>query len=108
MRILAYKVPKLREFAHDQKLQNVESAIIEHYGAAVTEEEKQVLQRSRCLRNKILHCDFRAARRVLGSLGIDVKPAGIKQVDVRNLPVRKCVKKLPGRLREKKGKEGCF
>jgi hypothetical protein len=85
LRILAYKVPELTKFAHDQKLQNIEEAIAEHFGDAITEEEKQVLQRCRCLRNKILHCDFRAVRRILGELGINVKPAGIKEVDVQNL-----------------------
>jgi hypothetical protein len=75
LRILANKVPELRVFAHDQKLQNVEHAIIQHFGAAITEEDKQALQRCRCLRNKILHCDFRAVRRILGELGINVKPA---------------------------------
>jgi hypothetical protein len=79
LRILACKVPELRKFAHDKKLQNVEDATVEHFGGAITHEEKQVLQRCRCLRNKILHCEFPAARRILASLESTLSRPGLSK-----------------------------
>jgi hypothetical protein len=105
MRILAYKVPQLRKFAHDQKLQNVENALVQHYGDAITEEEKHTLQRCRCLRNKILHCDFPAARGVLGDLGANISSAKVRQIDVRNLSSQEMREKAERAIA---GEEGTF
>src|SRR5260370_30723653 len=85
LRVLANQVHELRKYAHAQKLEEVEAAIIAHYGARIAKEEAEVLERCRALRNKILHCNFRVARQKLAELGTTVQPAGIKTVDVRGL-----------------------
>jgi len=65
MRLLADKVPALQQSAYGEKLEDVEGLILVHFGNALTDEEKTLLKRCRQLRNKILHCDFGAARKKL-------------------------------------------
>ena len=76
--MLANKIPELRAFAHEQNLGDVEMAIIKHFAQALAEEEKSTLARCRQLRNKILHCDFRAARKKLGELKVTQVWAGVQ------------------------------
>jgi hypothetical protein len=64
MRMLADKVPELRTFAHSRKFEDIENEIIKHFGDTLSDEDKGTLSASRVLRNKILHCDFEAARRM--------------------------------------------
>jgi hypothetical protein len=85
LRVLANKIPELRKFAHEYKLQNVETPIMLYFAGALTEEEKSTLTRCRELRNKILHCDFRAARKKLDELGVKTQRGNVKKVDVSGL-----------------------
>ena len=85
LRVLANKVPELRQFAHEKVLENVEKQICEHFSHQLAETEKPTLGRCRVLRNKILHCDFRVAREKLTELGGKVAPGNVKTVDVRDL-----------------------
>ena len=69
MRMLADKVPELRAFAHS-KFEDIEVEIIKHFGALLSDDDAKTLSNSRALRNKILHCDFKAARNKLDELGL--------------------------------------
>jgi hypothetical protein len=69
MRMLADKVPELRTFAH-KKFEDIEDEIIKHFGDLLSDDDKKTLSASRVLRNKILHCDFEAARNKLDELGL--------------------------------------
>jgi hypothetical protein len=73
MRMLADKVPELRAFAHSKRFEDIEDEIIKHFGNLLSDEDKKTLSASRVLRNKILHCDFEAARNKLDELGLSPK-----------------------------------
>jgi hypothetical protein len=82
LRLLADKVPALQSFAHAQKLEDIETQITRHFGAALKEAEQKTLALCRVLRNKILHGDFRAAREKLTELGKETSSGGVKKVDL--------------------------
>lgn len=73
MRMLADKLPALRPFTHSRKFEDIEVEIIRYFSTLLSEEDKQTLSASRVLRNKILHCDFEAARNKLDELGLSPK-----------------------------------
>jgi hypothetical protein len=79
MRMLADKVPELRPFAHSKKFEDIEDEIIKHFGDLLIEEDKKTLSASRVLRNKILHCDFEAARNKLDELGLSPKRGVVRR-----------------------------
>jgi hypothetical protein len=85
LRLLADKVPELQKLAHAVKLEDVETLIVQHFATALTEEEKKTLGLCRQLRNKVLHCDFRAARGKLEQLGANTQGGDVKKVDIRGL-----------------------
>ena len=85
LRLLADKVPALQKFAHQQRLQDVEAAIVECYGTFLLEADKGTLKTCCQLRNKILHCDFSAAREKLEALGFKPRSGGVRRVDVAGL-----------------------
>lgn len=94
MRLLADKVPELQKFAHDQRLEDVETLIANHFTNALTAEEKTTLAVCRQLRNKILHCDFCSARQKLEQLGIATQSAEVKKVDIRGLSAEQMIEKI--------------
>jgi hypothetical protein len=65
MRLLAGKIPALRKYVHERELAEIETAILREFDASLTADEKETLRLSRQLRNKVLHSDFRAARKKL-------------------------------------------
>jgi hypothetical protein len=79
MRMLADKVPELRIFAHSKKFEDIEDEIIKHFGDLLSGEDKKTLSASRVLRNKILHCDFEAARKKLDELGLSPKRGVVRR-----------------------------
>lgn len=85
LRLLADKVPELRKFAHDKRLKDVENLIAQHFAQGLTDDEKRTLELCRQLRNKILHCDFRAARNKLEQLGANPQPGQVKKIDIHDL-----------------------
>jgi hypothetical protein len=94
LRILANKVPELRKFAHEQNLKDVETPITQHFAASLTEEDKSTLMNCRQLRNKILHCDFRAARKKLNDLGVKTQRGNIKKADASGLSAAQLVEQM--------------
>ena len=69
LRLLADKTPGLQEYAHVQKLEDIEAEVARHFGSSLSEADKKTLSLCRQLRNKVLHCNFRAARDKLEELG---------------------------------------
>ena len=52
MRLLADKVPDLRQSAYGEKLEDVEGLIVAHFASVLSEDEKNLLKLCRQLRNK--------------------------------------------------------
>jgi hypothetical protein len=83
MRLLADKVPALQTLAHAEHLVDVETLIVEHFFSALKDDEKEALRLCRQLRNKVLHCNFHAARKALNQLGVDTERGNVKKIDIR-------------------------
>ncbi len=81
MRMLADKVPELRSFAH-KRFEHIEDEIIKHFGDLLSDEDRKSLSASRVLRNKILHCDFEAARNKLDELGVSPKRGVVRKATI--------------------------
>ncbi|MGC1779277.1 MAG: hypothetical protein WBB34_15135 [Xanthobacteraceae bacterium] len=79
MRMLADKLPALRPFTHSRKFEDIEVEIIGYFGTLLSDEDKQALSAARMLRNKILHCDFEAARNKLDELGLSPKRGVVRK-----------------------------
>ncbi len=96
MRLLAGKIPKLQKHAHSCKLMDIETDLIEHFGTALSDEDKETLRLCRDLRNKLLHCDFRAHRDKLGELGNEPSPGTVIKIDLTVLKVEEVKRKIEG------------
>jgi hypothetical protein len=94
MRLLADKVPALQQAAYGERLEDVEGLIIVHFAGHLTDQEKSLLKLCRQLRNKILHCDFHAARKKLGELGANPQQGNVKRIDIRGLSGRAVIAKI--------------
>jgi hypothetical protein len=94
MRLLAGKIPALQKHAHKNVLENIETDLIEHFGAALSHEDKDTLRLCRQLRNKVLHSDFRAARDKLSELGMASAPGGVIKIDLPLVTVAEVAKKI--------------
>jgi hypothetical protein len=94
LRLLVDKVPELQSFAHAQRLEDIETQIAQHFGAALTDEEKKTLALCRALRNKILHSNFRAARETLAELGKETPSGDVKKVDLGGLCTSQMTEKI--------------
>jgi hypothetical protein len=93
MRLLADKVPELQQSAYRERLEDVEGLIVVHFSSALTEDEKNHLKLCRQLRNKILHCDFHAARQKLEELGANPQPGNVRMTDISGLSARQMAEK---------------
>ncbi len=94
MRLLADKIPALRSYAYAEKLENVESQIVCHFANELTDEECKTFRLCRQLRNKVLHCDFRATRDKLAELGVPSEQGGVRRVDVSGLSGREIAERI--------------
>lgn len=94
LRLLADKVPAVRHLAHSERLENIELLIVKHFAGVLTKGERETLKLSRQLRNKILHCDFRATRNKLQQLGMEPQRGDVKKVDVAGLSRAQMVEKI--------------
>jgi hypothetical protein len=103
MRLLAGKIPALQKHAHKIVLEDIEAGLIEHFGAALSDEDKETLCLCRQLRNKVLHSDFRATRDKLSELGIASSPGGVVKIDLPVVTVIEVAKKIEA---AKAGTEG--
>lgn len=80
MRILADNTPALREWAHANSLQDVETAIVKEFAARLQSGDADLLEKSRFLRNKVVHGNFSKAKEILIGLGYDVPNGGVMDV----------------------------
>jgi hypothetical protein len=94
LRLLADKIPALQEAAYGERLEDVEGLLVVHFGSALTDEEKILLKLCRQLRNKILHCDFSAARKKLAELGTNPQRGNVKKIDILGLSGREMLDKI--------------
>lgn len=94
MRLLAGKVPALQKHAHCIMLENIEAGLIEHFGMALSDQDRETLRLCRQLRNKVLHSDFRAARDKLSELGIASSPGGVVKIDLPVVTAPEVAKKI--------------
>jgi hypothetical protein len=94
LRLLADKVAELRSLAHAPTLIRVEARIVKHFASVLTKDEKEVLILSLELRNRILHCNFRAARNKLQQMGVEPRRGNVKKVDVAGLSRTQMVEKI--------------
>jgi hypothetical protein len=78
----------------EQRLEDVEGLIVVHFSSALTEDEKNHLKLCRQLRNKILHCDFHAARQKLEELGANPQPGNVRRTDISGLSGREMTEKI--------------
>ncbi|MDB5988357.1 MAG: hypothetical protein JWR16_3410 [Nevskia sp.] len=94
LRLLADKVPALQEFAHAQRLDNIEAEVAKHFGSALSDSDKDMLASCRQLRNKILHCNFSAAREKLSALGSESLGGGVRKIDLDGLNTSEMLSKV--------------
>jgi len=85
LRLLVDKLPALQKYAHQQKLEDIEEAVAKHFGAALSDEDKERLWVCRQLRNKILHCNFSVARAKLEELGVATHGGSVKKLEIAGL-----------------------
>jgi hypothetical protein len=85
MRLVAGKIPSLRERAHKKHLEDIEDELSAHFADDLSPEEKKTLRLCRQLRNKVLHTDFRAARGKLNELGIETPSGGVREITVKEM-----------------------
>ena len=89
-------MPSLQKYAHAQKLEDIETEVAKYFSNWVSDEDKEALRLCRQLRNKVLHCDFRAARDKLEELGGDRGRGDVKAIDVCGLSGTPLAEKVRG------------
>jgi hypothetical protein len=94
MRLLADKIPALQATAYAARLEDVEGLICNHFTSALSQQEKDQLKTCRQLRNKILHCDFTAARDKLRALGQPTQSGGVRKIDIAGLTGNQMAQKI--------------
>ena len=105
LRLLADRTPALQEYAHARRLEDIEAEVARHFGSSLSDEDKKTLTLCRQLRNKVLHCDFRAARDKLGELGVETRRGGVRRVDVSGLSGTPMIERIRAAIA---GAEGTF
>lgn len=78
LRMLCEAVLPLQSFAHANRLEDAENAVIAHFAAELQEGEAERLATCRQMRNKILHCDFRSARQKLANVGGEIGEGSVR------------------------------
>src|SRR5258708_606646 len=94
LRLLADKLPEIQQLAHSKRLESIELLIVKHFADALTEGERETLEISRQLRNKILHCDFRPTRNKLQQLGMEPRRGDVKKVNIVGLSRTEIIEKI--------------
>ena len=105
MRLLAGKIPVLKKYAHQKKLEDIETDLAKHFGGFLSAEEKGTLALCRQLRNKVLHTDFCAARSKLNELGIETASGEVLKIDILAVSRAEISQKLRA---ARAGTEGTF
>jgi hypothetical protein len=96
MRMLAGTIPVTQDAAIDVKLADIRDGILGHYQGKVTAEETELIHHACTLRNKLLHCEFSAARRKLEVLNPKTRDGGVLRLDFGSEP-EKVLEVIAGR-----------
>ncbi len=80
VRLRAGAVPTSADLPIDTNLANVVMKVIEHYQDRLSDTEKTALKEACRLRNKVLHCEFSTARKLLDPDGTQSHSGGVVQV----------------------------
>jgi hypothetical protein len=96
LRLLAGKVPALQKYTHQDQLGKIEPDLVQHFGNSLSDDEKEILRWCCQLRNKVLHSDFRAARKTLNKLGVETPSGGVKMVNTAGASNAEIVEKIRG------------
>lgn len=67
-RLLANKISHLKASAKSASLADLEKKIVLHYSTLLTDHEKTFLQKTRIIRNKLIHSDFKSLMKHIESL----------------------------------------
>jgi hypothetical protein len=105
LRLLAGKIPALQKYAHQRKLEDIETELAKHFGGSLSAEEKETLALCRQLRNKVLHTDFCAARDRLNELGVETASGEVLKINTPVVSMAEISQKLRA---AKAGTEGTF
>lgn len=63
--------PDLKKYSHEKDFNVLEEHFLNHYAGKLSQEEMELLKKTRQLRNKIIHSDFKAAgNKVVAAGGI--------------------------------------
>jgi hypothetical protein len=81
IRLLADKAPSTRAVSLDAKLENVEDAVVRHFGTALSAADIDLIKICRRLRNKLFHIEFWAAREKMAEHGIDFLEVSVTLVE---------------------------
>jgi len=105
LRLLAGKLPALQKYAHQKRLEDIETELAKHFGDTLSAEEKETLALCRQLRNKVLHADFSAARGKLNELNLETAAGDVLKIDIPEVSVAEISRKLRA---AQAGTEGTF
>jgi hypothetical protein len=84
VRLCAGTIAPARDMRIDTSLSVVRDALLEHFKPILGERDVELLQNACSLRNKMLHCEFSAARQRLDEQQPKTRHGGVMKLDVAN------------------------
>jgi hypothetical protein len=87
VRLLASKTNEIKDSAHEYKVVKTEEAVVSHFLAKsmICDEEKDLIEKARQIRNKILHCEFdEAIKRIEELIGAALPGPSVLAVKFEN------------------------
>jgi hypothetical protein len=81
MRMLAGTIPGVQDEKIDVNLATVQQRVCQHYHQKLTAEETELFRLACKLRNKLLHCEFSAARRNLDEINPQPRDGSVTRLD---------------------------
>lgn len=97
IRLLASKIPKIEEYAHSHRISETEAALLPYLVEQnlISEEEKNHLEASRRIRNKIFHCEFESAVDFIEKLrGKPLPPGAVTGAKISELEGENMLEKI--------------
>jgi hypothetical protein len=94
MHLRAGAIPATRALPIDSKLSCVLDAFLKHYRSVLSAPEVIIIEKACALRNKLLHCEFSAARQRLNELNPQAHAGGVIALDVAKLDPPAIINKL--------------
>lgn len=88
VRLEADVVPGLTKYSHESDFNTLEEHFLNHYTSKLTPGEKDLLIKSRQLRNKIIHSDFKSASSKVVEAGGVINPGTVHQMKISSGEVK--------------------